>query len=331
MWLLWVFGGIMKPAQIDIAVQEVLDQIDATQTPANEVLNTYTRARRYIGSKDRKALTQKVWDILRSRPTPTWLQKLILAKELDAMNTAAPFVLRVNGDRSMVQQQLAEQGIETFPTALSPLGLVSTKRFDLNINPLYKKGLVEVQDEGSQLVALATGIKAEDTVLDYCAGAGGKSLCFAWMMGGKGKIVAHDISKRSLQELKKRADRAGVKIETTLNPTGKFSDVVVDAPCSGSGTWRRCPDARLKLTEMQVKNLVKLQADILDKACQFVAVNGRLHYMTCSLLEMENQMQMRNFLKKHVEFRLVHHQQWTPATTHTDGFFLATFERIKTL
>lgn len=319
---------MMKQEQINLAVQEVLAQIDATSVPANEILNHYTRTHRYIGSKDRKFLTQRVWDELRARLTPKWIQKVIAQKELKAMNKPADFILRVNGDRNTVQKQLAAQGIMTKLTPLSPLGLICEKRIDLNTIDQYKSGKIEVQDEGSQLVALATGIRANDTVLDYCAGAGGKSLCFAWMMQGKGKIVAHDISKRSLQELQKRAQRAGVKIETTLKPQGVFSQVVVDAPCSGSGTWRRCPDARLKLTEKQVKNLVKLQAEILDKASQFVAPNGKLHYMTCSLLEAENQTQMRTFLKRHLEFKLIHHQQWTPATTDTDGFFLASFERM---
>ncbi|MBP5344445.1 MAG: RsmB/NOP family class I SAM-dependent RNA methyltransferase [Alphaproteobacteria bacterium] len=319
---------MMKPEQIEIAVQEVLNEIDVTSVPANEVLNHYTRSRRYIGSKDRKILTQKVWDELRARPTPKWIQKLISEKELQAMNMPADFILRVNGDRMQMQQLLSEQGIVTTLTPISPLGLVCDKRFDLNTNPLYQQGVIEVQDEGSQLAALATGIQAGDTVLDYCAGAGGKSLCFAWMMQGKGRIVAHDISKRSLQELQKRAKRAGVQIETTLKPQGKFLHVVVDAPCSGSGTWRRCPDARFKLTQAQVKKLVALQMEILNKATKFVAKDGKLHYITCSLLEMENQSQMRTFLKHNPDFKLIHHQQWTPATTCTDGFFLASFEKV---
>ena len=319
---------MMKQEQINLAVQEVLAQIDATSVPASEVLNRYTRTRRYIGSKDRKALTQRVWDELRARPTPEWIQNLLPQKELKAMNKPADFILRVNGKREDIQEKLLKQGINTQKTHLSPLGLICEKRIDLNTNDLYKFGQIEVQDEGSQLVALATGIQPSDTVLDYCAGAGGKSLCFAWMMQGQGKIVAHDVSKRSLKELQKRAQRAGVKIETMLNPCGFFSQVVVDAPCSGTGTWRRCPDAKFKLTKSQVQNVVKLQANILDKACQFVEKNGKLHYITCSLLDMENQVQMRSFLKRHPNFKLKHHQQWTPATTHTDGFFLASFKRI---
>ena len=319
----------MKPEKIDQAVVEVLQEIDKTTQPANEVLNTYVRSRRYIGSHDRKILTQRVWGILRKRPTPAWIQKLISLEELEAMNQQAPFVLRVNGDRDVVQKQLSAMGISTEKTVLSPLGLICDKRIDLNTNELYKTGIIEVQDEGSQLIALATGVKSGDSVLDYCAGAGGKSLCFAWLMQGCGKIVAHDISKKSLQELSKRAKRAGVNIEITQKPKGLFTQVIVDAPCSGSGTWRRCPDARLKLTQEQIKHLVSLQSDILNKACKFVQLGGKLHYMTCSLLEVENQSQMRFFLKKHPQFQLLHHQQWTPATTHTDGFFLATFKRIE--
>ena len=318
----------MKQEQIELAVQEVLAQIDASSGPANEILNRYTRARRYIGSKDRKMLTQLVWDELRARPTPKWIQKVIDKKELSAMNESADLILRINGNRDEIQRELFKKGIDTEKTKLSPIGLICKKRVDLNTVDLYKSGMIEVQDEGSQLIALATGIRPNDTVLDYCAGAGGKSLCFSWMMQGVGKIVAHDVSKRSLQELKKRAQRAKVKIETTLKPEGLFSQVVVDAPCSGSGTWRRCPDARLKLTQEQVKKLVVLQKEILDKACQFVAQNGKLHYMTCSLLDVENQSQMRTFLKRHPNFKLIHHHQWTPATTNTDGFFLASFERL---
>ena len=194
--------------------------------------------------------------------------------------------------------------------------------------PEYKNGQIEVQDEGSQLATLATNIPSNATVLDYCAGAGGKSLCLAQIMNNKGKIVAHDISQISLKELQKRANRAHITIiTTTLKPTGTYDHVIVDAPCSGSGTWRRNPDGRLKLTQKQLQNLIKKQSAILQKASSFVHLNGYLHYMTCSLIEEENQAQMRSFLKHNPNFRLVHHQQWTPAKTNTDGFFLATFQK----
>ncbi len=320
----------MKTEQIQAAADELLTEINKTNRPANEVINAYTRARRYIGSKDRHALTDLVWHTIKNYPTPDWLKKLISVQELNAMKMKAHTILRVNGNRLQIQKQLTEQGIQTISTPLSPLGLILQKRINLNTLPEYKQGLIEVQDEGSQLVALATNISQNESVLDYCAGAGGKSLCFAQMMTNKGKIVAHDISKISLQELKKRAVRAHASIiSTTLTPKGLFDHVVVDAPCSGSGTWRRNPDGRLKLTQKQVQALTQKQADILNKASLFVKQKGHLHYITCSLLELENQHQMRRFLKTHPNFQLVHHQQWTPAKTNTDGFFLATFQKIK--
>ena len=320
----------MKPEQIQIAADELLQQINTAPCPASEVINAYTRQRRYIGSKDRRALTDIVWQTIKKMPTPTWLKAYIPPKELEAMQGESHTILRVNGDREQVQKQLVKQGVESSLTCLSPIGLVLQKRTNLNLLSEYKQGLIEVQDEGSQLIALATGIKPNESVLDYCAGAGGKSLCFAQMMHNKGKIVAHDISKISLKELQKRAERANATIiTTTLHPLGLFDHVVVDAPCSGSGTWRRNPDGRLKLTQKQLQNLIKKQQDILKKANSFVKPKGYLHYMTCSLIELENQNQMRTFLKHHSDFQLIHHQQWTPAKTNTDGFFLATFQKTK--
>ena len=321
----------MKPEQIQIAAQELLNEIHASPKPANELINAYTRARRYIGSKDRHNLTELVWASIKNEPTPKWLLDYIPQSELDVMQqTASHTVLRANGNRDQIQKSLATQGIETIPTPLSPLGLILKKRLNLSAVSEYKNGLIEVQDEGSQLVTLATRIQAGDSVLDYCAGAGGKSLCLAQIMQNKGHIIAHDISQISLNELKKRAHRAHATIiQTTLKPQGTFQHVVVDAPCSGSGTWRRNPDGRLKLTEKQLLSLIKKQATILDKACTFVQTNGYLHYMTCSLIDQENQIQARAFLKRHKDFKLIHHQQWTPAKTNTDGFFLATFQKIK--
>ena len=234
----------MKPEQIKIAIQELLKEIDSTSRPANEVINAYTRNRRYIGSKDRRAITDGVWADLRSRPTPDWIRGLIDEAELQAMKEPADIILRANGNRDEIQKKLLSEGIETEKTKLSPLGLILKKRVNLSAVATYRQGFIEVQDEGSQLVALATQIGPKDKVLDYCAGAGGKSLCFAQMMQNQGQIVAHDISVISLKELNKRAERAKKTIiQTTQYPKGLFNHVVVDAPCSGSGTWRRCPDA----------------------------------------------------------------------------------------
>lgn len=362
----------MQPEQIKNAAAEVLEEIMSSARPASEIMNTYTRSRRYIGSKDRRALADMVWGILRAWrrldfvcmgadisskieaylagaydgiqmpdavrwEVPEWMISRVEnpAVELPALIPAASTVLRANGNREKVRAALAVEGIETIPTHLSPYGLILQKRCNLNEATAYKTGRVEVQDEGSQMVAIRTGIGAGDTVLDYCAGAGGKSLIFAQMMGGRGSIVAHDISHRSLEELQKRAVRAGVKnirvcekIKSADFPNG-FSHVVVDAPCSGTGTWRRCPDARLKLTQKQVAEIVQKQRSILDEAVSFVTPGGKLSYMTCSILCDENIEQVQWFLKAHPSFRLVASEQFSPARSGTDGLFISSFICLK--
>ena len=358
----------MKPEAILTAAAELIEQIEKTITPASELINQYTRSRRYIGSKDRRMLTDLVWTYLRHRArlnylfpqtdiktklkiptdslilpantpdwvryeTPDWLIPLIenAATQLPALLEPAPIILRANGNRDTIQKQCLAEGLEVEPTQHSPLGLILKKRVNLNAKTVYQKGLIEVQDEASQLVGLETQIKPNMRVLDYCAGAGGKSLLFAQMMQNKGTIVAHDISSRSLQELEKRAKRAHARIiqtQTHLNAEQLFDHVVADAPCSGTGTWRRCPDMRWKLTQNQLNELIQKQADILDKAARFTAPNGFLSYMTCSLTIPENTAQADNFLKRHPDFKRLNQKQFSPAQTGTDGLFIATFQKI---
>ena len=358
----------MKPEAIREATCALITEVLGSRKPANDVINAYTRARRYIGSKDRRALTDWVWsyvrhyfrlaylypdksisekvDLLKDMPevitgapmwvnmeVPEWIIPLIpeAEKELPALMGEAPTVLRANGNRDEIQKLLQNEGIETEKTKLSPYGLILKKRANLAGNPCFKRGLVEVQDEGSQCVALETGIKAGDKVLDYCAGAGGKSLIFAQMMDNKGDIVAHDVSDVSLKELQKRATRAGATCIRTEKPvkTEAFDHVIADAPCSGVGTWRRCPDRRFKLTEKELKNLIKTQAEILDIAQKYVKKGGRLSYMTCSILTPENGDQIAAFLKRHKDFKLIKEKQFSPAKTGTDGLFVAVMEREK--
>ena len=366
----------MKEEIILKTAADLFDEILKQTKPAGEIINAFTRMHKSFGSKDRRLLTDTIWQLIRYKSrleylypkksnlekieilkkglpdtstlpfhiqmeTPEWLiQKINNAQsELPALLETPPIVLRTTINREKVQKYLKDEGVETELTDFSPYGLILKKRTNLSSLKTYKNGLIEVQDEGSQLVALETKIKAEDTVLDYCAGAGGKSLIFAQMMQQKGKIIAHDISKRSLEELQKRALRAGVKIiETTTNvpqylknhPNIKFSHVVVDAPCSGTGTWRRCPDARWKLTTEQFDILLKKQADILKKASSFVSSNGYLSYMTCSLTNDENILQVRKFLKTNKKFKLITHKQFSPFKTKTDGLFVAVLQKEKT-
>ena len=356
----------MKPEAILTAAVELLAEIAADPHPANDVINRYTRARRYIGSKDRRSLTDLVWRYIRHHnrlnylyptqsPTerlrlldqlpphidgapdwvnwevPEWLPPLIpdAARELPALLGSADTILRVNGDRDTLRNHLHDLGVEAAPTALSPYGLRLKHRTNLQALPPYRDGLLEVQDEASQCVALATGIKAGDSVLDYCAGAGGKSLIFAQMMGNRGTIVAHDTSDKRLAELARRAARARATCIQIRPPQAPevFTHVVTDVPCSGTGTWRRCPDQRYRLTPTAFQTLLTTQTTILDAAASFVASGGLLSYMTCSLTAPENDGAATAFLTRHPTFSLVFSRQFSPAKTDTDGLYIAQFRR----
>lgn len=318
----------MQPEQIEKAIDELWALSQNPRRPAAEIMNEYTRSRRYIGSKDRKAILNGVWARWRTLDYPAWLKEKInhWAAEWQAMqNAEAATVLRANGNRDEIARLLAAEGVHTTPTKLSPFGLVLDKRQNLQALETFKKGLIEVQDEGSQLLGLATQIKPNASVLELCAGAGGKSLLFAQMMQNKGKIVASDISPRSLKELEKRASRAHTSIiRTALQlPDEQFDYVVIDAPCSGTGTYRRAPDNVHKLTPEQFSKLLQTQSQLLDKAVRYVKPAGKICYMTCSLTRDENEAQIHAFLARHTAFCLELDQHFTPATTNTDGFYIA--------
>jgi 16S rRNA (cytosine967-C5)-methyltransferase len=216
----------------------------------------------------------------------------------------------------------------------------------------FQSGLVEIQDEGSQLVAALTDARPGMRVVDWCAGAGGKTLALAATMANRGQLVACDVSASRLEGAVRRLRRAGVtNVERHLmepgdkwakRRAGTFDRVLVDAPCTGTGTWRRNPDARHRLSERDLLELERKQSSILDAASRLVRTGGRLIYATCSLLEQENEGQVSAFLIRHPEFVLVPLAQvWalqgaapqgdmlslTPARHGTDGFFAAVLER----
>ena len=318
----------MQPEQIQKAVDELWILTQNPKKPASEIINEYTRSRRYIGSKDRKAITQGVWLKWRQKDFPNWIKEKIpnFENEWKEMQfSQAPIGIRVNGDRNGLKAALEQEGIQSSLMEKSLLGLVIEKRTNLESLTLFKDGLFEVQDEGSQLIGLAVGVQPNDRVLELCAGAGGKSLLFAQMMQNKGKIVASDISARSLAELEKRAKRAKVSIITTTLqiPNEKFDIVVIDAPCSGTGTYRRTPDNVHKLTKQQFDKILSTQEMLLDKALDYVKDDGRICYMTCSLTVDENDGQIKKFLNKHPEWHKVSEKYFSPALTQTDGFYIA--------
>lgn len=282
-----------------------------------------------------------------------------LAEEAAALERPAPVDLRANtlkADRAAARAALARDGLAAEPTPLAPHGLRLRDRAPLAATAAYREGLVEVQDEGSQILAALVGARPGMRVADLCAGAAGKTLALAAAMGNRGRITACDVSAPRLAAAARRLRRAGVQNAEThlLTPgdrwakrrAGGFDRVLVDAPCTGTGTWRRNPDARGRTTGADLQELVTKQREILATSAQLVRPGGRLVYATCSLLPEEDEVQVERFLSEHPAFRLVPAAQaWreaglpgaapapglylllTPAAQGTDGFFAAVLER----
>src|ERR1700735_2100977 len=257
---------------------------------------------------------------------PVWLDDALtrlfgdrLVEEMAAMNVSAPLDLRVNqlkSNRSDARKALAEEGIEAVPTEFAPTGLRVYERIPLSTLDVFKSGRIEVQDEGSQLAALLAQAKPGMRVVDFCAGAGGRALALAAQMQNKGHLVACDISAKRLERSGTRLRRAGIsnverrELSTERDKWVKhhaesFDRVFVDAPCTGTGTWRRNPDAKWRLAPKDLTELVELQARILDSAARLAKPGGGGVYATCSLLPEENDLQIEAFLASHPDFALV--------------------------
>ena len=281
--------------------------------------------------------------------------------EMRALMVEAATDIRVNAlkaDREAALRALKAEKVEAHPTALSPWGLRVTGRPPLASLEVFKSGAIEVQDEGSQLVALLTDAHPGQRVVDFCAGAGGKTLALAAQMQNKGHLIACDVLRGRVDRAAIRLRRAGVHnverrgLSSERDPwvrrhAGRFDRVLVDAPCSGCGTWRRNPDAKWRLSPAGLGELVDLQARILESAARLVKPGGRLVYATCSLLAAENQEQLDRFLGSAADFAALPVEQvWadaiggpcpgagaslslTPAQHGTDGFFIAVMERAK--
>jgi 16S rRNA (cytosine967-C5)-methyltransferase len=279
-------------------------------------------------------------------------------KEMAAMIPPAALDLRVNL-RKIAREDaiasLAKDHVKVTPTRWSPWGLRADGKVFLSKTKAFVKGLIEIQDEGSQLIALLCNAQPGAQVLDYCAGAGGKTLALASAMNNKGRIVACDIDANRLKKGRERFKRAGVADIVEVRPLtdeknrkwlrrqkGTFAAVLVDAPCSGTGTWRRNPDLRWRHFGPSLEDLLKTQAELLDKVAKTVKPGGRLIYATCSLLHEENEAQVEAFLKREPDFEVLPIEQaWpegeppcagpymrlTPLRHETDGFFAAAMVR----
>ena len=397
-----------EAARIQTAI-ELTDEIFAFRQPADNTINVYFRTRRYIGSTDRRVVSDLVWQTLRHYgrlsslsaekltgraavmmmlffqkrdpasffngekyapaplseaeksflkqlpgvlpppvlECPEWLRNKIDTADIVAMTGEAPLDLRVNtlkSDRKHVLALLEQAGIQAQETPYSSSGIRIRERLNVTSLPVFRDGLIEIQDEGSQIVSLLTQAAAGQTVIDWCAGAGGKTLAMSAMMRAKGTIYAVDNDPKRMRDLPDRACRAAANNAIVLNDYNNlkmYDLVLVDAPCTGSGTWRRSADARWRITPQQSAGIIKTQREILDKACRFVKKGGKLFYITCSLDPAENEDQVRAFLQNHNDFKLedlspvlenLTGQKRTdktvrlnPSVFQMDGFFAASF------
>ncbi|QQN73775.1 RsmB/NOP family class I SAM-dependent RNA methyltransferase [Croceicoccus sp. YJ47] len=281
---------------------------------------------------------------------PRWLREEMMGsgldrEEQDALSARAPLDLRVNTLKARRDTLTLP---ETADATAAPHGLRLDTGLRVEDWDAWKSGAVEVQDTGSQIACLAAGASAGMTVVDLCAGAGGKTLALAAMMGNEGRILAADTSRARLQKLPERAERAGVTIAETvlLNPghemdaltqvEGDADIVFVDAPCSGTGTWRRNPEARWRVTPASLKEQAALQSRLLDLAARLVKPGGRVVYVVCSLLDVEGAEQGEAFLSRNPGFsadtpdlplgrRRGTGMRLTPLHDATDGFFIARY------
>jgi 16S rRNA (cytosine967-C5)-methyltransferase len=274
-----------------------------------------------------------------------------------SMQHGAPLDIRVNtllAKREDVLQQLHEQKIDAMLTPYSPLGIRLKEKIPLNKDALFTEGKVEVQDEGSQLLGFLLAPKRNDMVVDFCAGAGGKTLMLSALMNSQGRLYALDVSEKRLANLKPRLKRSGasniqpmlISHENDLKVkrlAGKIDRVLVDAPCSGLGTLRRNPDLKFRQSSTSIAELNQKQAAILSSASRLVKKGGRLVYATCSILPEENQHIVQAFMASHPDFALVpagvvlqqqkiplemgEYLELRPNLHDTDGFFAAVLER----
>ncbi|HVQ10326.1 MAG TPA: RsmB/NOP family class I SAM-dependent RNA methyltransferase, partial [Methyloceanibacter sp.] len=304
---------------------------------------------------------------------PTWLDPLFerafgvhAAEEGAALAARAPVDLRVNTLKTTREKVLhALRRFEAAATPHSPLGIRiaagtgPSRSPHVEAEPGHGKGWYEVQDEGSQVATLLAGPKPKEQILDLCAGAGGKTLGLAATMGNTGQLYAYDADRMRLRPIFERLKRAGVRNAQVLDPgdaqalaglEGKMDCVIVDAPCTGSGVWRRRPDAKWRLSPQMLEARLAEQTAVLDQAAPLVKPGGRLAYVTCSVLPSENRDQVEAFLSRFPQYSILPWPSlWeasplsaappqsadgsgqtllmTPRTFGTDGFFVAVLER----
>ncbi len=336
----------------------LLEKSRSEKTPIDVLLRHYFRLNKALGSKDRAWVSETFYNYIRWKnlydelkldpmsplPESTGLdlylqlgapQKLIdiLTKvygeekmgEICRVNqTRAPVTIRTNTlkiSRDALLQKLSAQ-FEVSPTNYSKWGINFASKVNFSALPEFQEGLFEVQDEASQLGSELVHPLSRQQILDFCAGAGGKSLAVAPLMQKSGQLYLHDIRPQALVEAKKRFRRAGIQnVQFNLPPKKGLMDwVIVDAPCSGTGTYRRNPDLKWKFNSIDLPSLVQEQRLIFDEAHQYLNSHGIIVYMTCSILPEENEEQIAYFQKKY-SLKAVETFQTLPLAGGRDGFF----------
>ena len=308
---------------------------------------------------------------------PEWLAPSLekefgeaLVSEMQALARRAPLDLRVNALKGTREDAMAALShLHPSPALFSPFGLRLPHGEDgrgpsVQSEPAFLDGLVEIQDEGSQLVSLLAGMKPGETAIDLCAGGGGKTLALAALVQNEGRIIATDEDQRRLAPIHARLKRAGARNVEVRTPRlrgeeplagleGKADLVLVDAPCTGVGAWRRNPDAKWRVRQGSLDRRLKEQEAVLERAASFVKPSGRIAYITCSLLPEENEERVASFLERRPEWRALPRERLvaglspalaalasysardgagfllTSARNGTDGFFLSVLERMK--
>jgi 16S rRNA (cytosine967-C5)-methyltransferase len=270
---------------------------------------------------------------------PDWLEPLFDGDDdYSRLKKRAPIDLRVNTKKSNLKQAsraLAADGIETDPVDVAKTALrVRGETRKVPQTASYKNGAIELQDAGSQALIEALEIPEGARVLDYCAGGGGKTLAMGARDVRGVQFAAYDLDQNRLRALRERAQRADVFVKLLkcdpVKDREKFDLVVLDVPCSGSGAWRRSPDAKWKLDENRLAALVDIQAEILRNCSELVNETGELAYMTCSLFQRENESQIDAFLAQNTEWSIARQQNFK-LSNDSDGFFLTTLRKLTQL
>jgi 16S rRNA (cytosine967-C5)-methyltransferase len=297
-----------------------------------------------------KELRQDVYPLHVALECPKWLfDEIDNAALIESLNKTASADIRANFISAQdLKRRLNSEGLFFCKTPYSPFGLRSEERVNLNNCIAYKEGLFEVQDESCQVGALLCNARAGEKIVDYCAGAGGKSLALGAMMQNEGVVFCHDIDFERMNAICGRAQRLGIHNLKLINKVedDDFDLFVCDAPCSGSGTFRRAPDAKFRLKKEMIDKLNKVQSEILETAYEHTKKGGRIVYMTCSVLKKENEDIVEKFIERHKDVCFCDHKKlwgekidapyvflssrylhFSPLVTNTDGFFFCMMQK----